>query len=249
MGKIKDRVGEKHLNNQGCEFEIIEYFNCNNCTVQFEDGYISKNVHYSNIKRGSVKNLYHREVCGIGYIGEGIYKCRYKKELAKEYRTWADMLKRCYDRKELEKHPSYKDVIVCEEWHNFQNFAKWFEENYNPETMDGWHLDKDILVKGNKIYSPETCTFVPHEISMLFRKIKGNKYPTNISKKGKNFQVQLRKSNSNHYVGCFDSIEKAFQNSKIAKENHIKEMADKWCAKITKVCYQALYNYQVEITD
>lgn len=66
------------------------------------------------------------------------------------------MLNRCYNEKCQEKHPSYIECTVCDEWHNFQVFAKWHEENY----INGFHLDKDIRIKGNKTYSPSACSFV-----------------------------------------------------------------------------------------
>ena len=78
------------------------------------------------------------------------------------YVIWDNMVQRC------KSHINYTDIVVCEEWLNFSNFTEWMESNYNPETMQGWHLDKDILVKGNKIYSPKTCCFVPQEINKTF---------------------------------------------------------------------------------
>ena len=82
------------------------------------------------------------------------------------------MLERCYSQKTQEKHTTYKECSVSEEWYNFQNFAEWMDKNYNYETMQKWHLDKDILFKGNKIYSPERCAFVPQEINVLFLPVK-----------------------------------------------------------------------------
>lgn len=90
-----------------------------------------------------------------GYMGKGKYKSRINGIQPKSYKTWLEMLRRCYCPKSLEKNPTYKDCKVCDEWHNYQNFAKWFDETY----IEGHHLDKDI--KGNgKLYSPSTCTWV-----------------------------------------------------------------------------------------
>ena len=72
------------------------------------------------------------------------------------YDTWVGMIRRCYSEKSLIKRPTYKDVTICEEWYNFQNFAKWFENNY----VEGLHLDKDLLSKEKKIYSPKSCCFI-----------------------------------------------------------------------------------------
>ena len=118
--------------------------------------------------------------------------------------------------------------------------------------MEGWCLDKDILVKGNKVYSPETCCFVPNEINILFTK--GNScrgaLPIGVRKrKNGKYLTQITKNSKNIHIGIFNTPEEAFQAYKVAKEDYIKKMADKWRDKISNRAYQALYNYQVEITD
>ena len=178
MNKNKEnRTGEAFISTSSQVFKIIEYINCNNCTIQFEDGYILHNQIYKYIKIGYVFNPYFKTYYGIGFLGEGKYNTR--KDV-KGYTTWVNMFRRCYDIKVQERQPTYKDAIVCEEWYNFQNFAEWFENNY----VEGWHLDKDILVKGNKIYSPETCCFVPRDINNLFLLRKNNRgdYPIGVKK-------------------------------------------------------------------
>ena len=73
------------------------------------------------------------------------------------YKVWHSMMNRCYSKKYHSKFPTYQNCSVCNEWTYLSNFKRWFDENY----VDGYVLDKDILVKGNKVYSPETCCFVP----------------------------------------------------------------------------------------
>ncbi len=75
---------------------------------------------------------------------------------SRAYSRWNSILMRCYCNSYHERFPTYKDCTVAKEWHNFQNFAKWFEENY----IEGYHVDKDIKVKGNRVYGPDTCIFV-----------------------------------------------------------------------------------------
>src|SRR3972149_480728 len=127
---FKDRRGEKFITKQGYEIEIIEYFNALNCTVQFDDNIIIKNKTYDNIIKGKIENPNHRTVFGIGYIGFGKYLPTYKGKMYKNYNIWKSMIQRSYCQKTQEKSPSYKVVSVCDDWHNFQNFAAWFEENY-----------------------------------------------------------------------------------------------------------------------
>jgi len=186
-------------------------------------------------------------VNGVGSFGIGIYKSEVNNEATKEYDTWSKMLQRCYNEKYREKYPTYKDCTVIKKWLNFQIFAKWFEENY----VEGWQLDKDILLKGNKIYSPETCCFVPSEVNNLLLKsgkIRGE-YPIGVSKRNKNFISQLKCGGKKVHLGMFSTPEEAFQAYKKAKEFYIKQIAEKYKIQITRECYEALINYKIEITD
>ena len=241
-----EKVGQKFTTNEGYTIEIVDYFTSTNCTVLLNDGTILENKAYNDIKRGQVKNPNKLIKLGVGYIGVGDYSSA--KHL-KAYKKWYNMLNRSYN--DVDDFKSYKDVTVCEEWHNFQNFAKWFYENYNPETMQDWQLEKDILVKGNKIYSPETCCFVPQDINAMF--IKSNntrgKYPIGVHKGGNKFIAQLIIRGVVLAIGTYNTPEEAFQIYKKAKEQYIKEVADKWKDLIDPKVYKALYNYQVEITD
>lgn len=107
-------------------------------------------------KNGSVKDKLYPSVYGVGFIGEGDHKPSVNGKNTKCYISWSRMLERCYSAKLHKKYPTYSDCVVCEEWHSFQNFASWYKDNY----VKGCHLDKDIKIKGNKVYSPKTCSFV-----------------------------------------------------------------------------------------
>lgn len=101
-------------------------------------------------------------VYGIGYVGNGEYVTRKGSVHTTAYDKWHGILERCYSPNASVKHPSYRDCYICDEWMNFQVFAKWFYENY-PDDGISYHIDKDIKVKGNKVYSPSTCLFVTPE--------------------------------------------------------------------------------------
>ena len=81
----------------------------------------------------------------------------------KFYGTWKNMIHRCYSDKFQIRYPTYIGCSVCDEWLVLSNFKEWFDANY----LDGMALDKDILIPGNKIYSPEACSFVPQYINSL----------------------------------------------------------------------------------
>ena len=79
-----------------------------------------------------------------------------KRVMCPYYRTWKSMLNRCYDHKYQERQPTYKGCHVYPEWISFMNFRKWMMT----QDWAGKELDKDLLVRGNKVYSPMTCAFV-----------------------------------------------------------------------------------------
>lgn len=79
----------------------------------------------------------------------------------KAYKCWNHMLERCYSESLHSKFPTYKDCKPCDDWLLFSKFRDWYDKNY----IDGYYLDKDLLVKGNKIYSPDTCVFIHKTIN------------------------------------------------------------------------------------
>jgi hypothetical protein len=249
MAKRIDRIGEQKHNNQKIIMSIIEYKNSNNINVKFEDGFIVENTTYQCFCEGTIKNPRLPFLYGLGYVGEGNYKSRDLKKQTPYYVKWFNIFERCYS----DVYPSYKNTEVCEEWYNFQNFAKWYEENWKSDYMNSkWSLDKDILVKGNKIYSPETCCFIPQEINCLFPikpKTINSNLPIGVKIKGNKYEAAIRKNNKDCYLGLFNTPEEAFQAYKVAKEQHIKELTKKWRHFLSKNVYNALINYKIEITD
>ena len=157
--KNKERLSEIKKNTFGTEMKIVEYNSNKDITIEFQDKYkIKVKTNYRNFEKGIIKNVYDKSICEVGYLGDGKYN---HKDYPEIYETWSGMIKRCYDKKRQEKQPTYRNCIVCDKWHNFQNFAKWWEENIYECNNEKMVLDKDILIKGNKIYSPETCIIAP----------------------------------------------------------------------------------------
>lgn len=261
MGRNKiDRTGEINYNTFGSKMIITRYRKNNDIDVYFtEYDWTAKNVIYGNFKKGNIKCPYERSVYGVGYIGEEKYKISENSKQSKCYKVWSKMLQRCYDEKLHEKRPTYKGCKVCEEWLCFQNFAEWYYNNYYEIESERMCLDKDILNKGNKLYSPENCIFVPNNINMLFTKRdnKRGEYPIGVHyhKRNKKFQASFNiydfKENKNKsvFLGYYENIEKAFEVYKEFKEKHIRKVADYYKDQIPSKLYDALYTYEVEITD
>ena len=249
-----DRTGEEGYNNFGSKMIIIKSNGNNDIDILFPKyKYIIKNRMYTDFKKGKISCPYEPRVYNKGYIGEGKYTISKNGKYTNAYKTWKNMLERCYDEKFQNKNPAYKNCEVCEGWHNFQNFAKWYEENYYEINNQKMCLDKDILIKGNKIYSPNTCIFVPSNINNLFVKnnAKRGSLPIGVYYYKRNGKFKAQCSNGNKYInlGTYDTPEEAFQCYKQFKENYIKQVADEYKPYIPKELYDAMYRWEVDIDD
>lgn len=250
-----DRIGEKAVNKLGSNMIIIGYRKCSDIDVYFPYyNSVVKNTRYDHFKDGSIKCNYEPRICGVGYLGEGKYKMSENGKDTRCYDIWHNMLRRCYDYKIKKKHETYKDCVLCRDWLNFQNFAKWYEENYYEVDEQVMHLDKDILYKGNKIYSPETCVFVPQNINAMFTKsdkVRGQ-YPIGVCyyKWTNKYQSSCCDGRKNRIsLGYFDTPEEAFYAYKNCKEKVIKQVAEEYKNKIPYKLYKAMYDYKVDIND
>ncbi|UUV46298.1 hypothetical protein [Bacillus phage vB_BanS-Thrax2] len=253
MGKFTDRRGEINFNKYGSKLVVVEYKNANDIVVEFENGY---KVHttYQNFKKGNVKSVYDKSVFNVGYIGEGNYKPSINSKDTHCYSLWVQMLRRCYDKKLQEKQPTYKDCKVVNEWHNFQNFAQWYNDNYYKIEGKQMQLDKDILIKGNKTYSPETCVFVPKNINVLFVKAdtRRGKFPIGVSycKHNQRYKSECHDGTGTKiFLGYSKTPTDAFEIYKSYKELVIKDVANDYLGKIPMKLYRAMIAYDVEIDD
>lgn len=137
-------------------FKVVDYVNSSSILIKFiETGY-ETTVQITQLKKGNVKDRLKPSILGVGFIGDGKHKSRINGKNSKAYQVWKSMIFRCYCKKAQVKSPSYIGCSVTKEWHNFQVFAKWFYQNH----IEGYQIDKDIKVEGNRVYSPDTCLFV-----------------------------------------------------------------------------------------
>jgi len=145
-------------NNYGY-FKIIKIHSYSKIDICFEKTNYILTTNGSHIRSGSVKDPFYPKICGVGFFGNH----KFTNTNRKIYDIWKIMIKRCYSDN---PYKSYINAIVCDDWHNFQNFSKWCDNNY----IDGYQLDKDLLVENNKKYSSNTCVFVPRWLNNLFHK-------------------------------------------------------------------------------
>ena len=258
MSKIVNRIGEENYNSFGSKMIIKEYRNNKDIDVYFpEYDWIFEHTIYQSFKKGEIKCPYEPRYYGKGYLGEGKYKMSINGKHTDEFDIWYEMLRRCYDPKFHKKHPTYKGCGVEEYLLNFQHMGEWLGENYYEVPGETMCLDKDILYKGNKIYSRETCIVVPQRINTLFVKsdnARGDNPIGIIPRPSGNYQAYC----NNGYgklicLGTYSTKEEAFQTYKVYKEKLIKEVIDSYEGKIPEPHYSrlrdAMYNYKVEIDD
>lgn len=161
------QVGSVHKSKNFGELTIVKYTGKYDVDVEFLETKCRIKTYSSNIRAGSVKDPMQPTVYGVGFIGVGNYTPTENNIHTKAYKQWGSMLERCYSERWHKKKPTYIGCTVDKYWHNFQNFAKWHEENY-PNDGGSYQLDKDIKVKGNKVYSERTCTLVTNEENAAF---------------------------------------------------------------------------------
>ena len=176
--KMKDlkeiRIGERFVNTHGNKFEIVDYDGIYEVTVKFDGcGYTTKTT-YQYCQLGNVGSPYDKTQCGVGCIGlksDGSYPILYiNGKATRAYQLWCSIINRCYNEKQLKKRPRYKKCRVSDRWLVFANFLEDLHliPNYELWLEDrDYELDKDILQPGYefKVYSLETCMFVPSEVN------------------------------------------------------------------------------------
>lgn len=241
-------IGDFFITNEGCRVQVVNYKNKRCITVRFDDGY-EKRTEAGQLKNGTIKNPFLPNVAGVGYTGDGSHKTYSRGKKTRPYSIWQRMLLRCYDENDIEKNPSYRGCIVCETWHNFQNFAEWYYQQSNSNKI-GFQLDKDLLKVGSRMYSPETCSFVPKDINVLLtdhRSARGlwpqgvHYYETN-----KKYVAQLNCGKGvRKNLGSYETPEEAFAVYKREKEKFIKEQADKYKDVLHPKVYENLMNWEI----
>lgn len=245
------KVGDTFTTNSGCTVKVIVYENSRNVTVEFQDEHrhTVKTI-LTNIRLGNVKNPYLPSVWGMGYIGYGRYKTRKDGKASLEYQTWKDMIERCYNTSFHATRPTYIGCSVCLEWLNFQVFAEWYTNHLFYGL--GYHLDKDILVEGNKIYSAETCCLVPAALNGLLNdrsNDRGN-HPQGVSwyKQSSKYFAQISIDGKRKYLGFFHCPHEAEAVYKKAKQDYVKIKIEEWKGRVEDCVITALYR-EIERLD
>ena len=248
----KDCVGKVCKSKSSGDFKILKYNDAKDVEIQFLKTGFEASATLGNIRNGKVKDRYSPSVFGVGITGTK-YPTNEGGVNTKEYALWKNMLKRCYSDTCKKKQPTYKDCEVSENFKYYEYFYDWCQNQVGFGNQD-WQLDKDLLIKGNKVYSEDSCVFMPQEINSLLVKCTASRGEHLIgvcwSKTNKAFRAMVRRNKGKReHLGLFNTELEAFNAYKQAKEAFIKEQANKWKSQIDDRAYEALMNYTVEITD
>lgn len=214
---------------------------CKDCGYQFKQSLSSqiagvgcprcKAIATSKRSKGKPLFLLRKPVCGIG-----IYDCEDVCAHSPIIAIWREMIKRCNNDVKKTHRPTYQDCKVCDDWLVFSNYKKWYEEHY----VEGFQVDKDLF--GGKLYSPQTCVFLPSEInSFLVVKNGKNGLPTGITRNETAYLVKC----GNVYLGAFKLLDDAKNEYIKEKKKQLLFLANKWKDKIEKRAYDALVNLDI----
>lgn len=247
-----ERLGETRMMNCGELAFIVKYNNSTDITIQFQKTKELVKCTYGSFANGTVKSHFTPSRYGVGIVG--LAETTENGKVLPSYICWSDMLRRCYDVTYKKGLPTYKDCYVCDEWLFYPNFKKWYDENYYECNGERMELDKDILCKFNKEYSPDKCVFVPHSLNSLFTKRNSDRgeLPIGVRKLGKKYcaSCNIGKRDDKKHLGTYETPEKAFYDGyKPFKEQFIKDKANEYKEKIPTNLYEAMCNYTVSITD
>ena len=247
----KIRVGDIYESNSCGLFKVVSIETLKKVTVEFLNTGYTVVVQVGQIRLGTIRDRFKKDAKTSAFLGESSIVDD-NGDILREHTMWANMLSRCGNVQG--NSPTYKDCGVSDNFKHFSYFKEWCNKQIGFDRED-WHLDKDILIKGNKLYSEDTCCFIPREINNLLtmrKRFRGNDCPVGVhwsnSKNRYVAQVSVSGGKRKH-LGCFTNAQEAFLVYKQAKESYIKEVAEKWKDQIDPRVYEALVSWNVEEGD
>ncbi|MGF1759334.1 hypothetical protein L4D76_15610 [Photobacterium sagamiensis] len=218
------QTGTVHNTNVSGQLIIEEYKAANDVRVKFIDTGYRESFSSGNIRKGAAYDPMAKRYYNVGFIGIGRHKTAYVTDnpylpgetRSPAYDAWSGILKRCYCPKSLAKRPTYSNVKVDKIWHNFQNFADWFEK----QDWRGKAVDKDLLALGvNKVYSPDRCVMLSKRDNSMLNTLGYIKLVDKTKTSGK-CRIIISKT----YDEFDDAIEYAVQNELALRASIFKKI-------------------------
>ncbi len=244
------KIGQTKISNQGFLMTIVDYIDSKHIVIEFNDRYKTHKIdEYTDFKKGNIQNpsvnvLYRKFIA---------YKDDIKQNpLAFEkYRAMAD---RCYG-DQTGNNKVYKGCQICEEWYQFENFVKWFNENYYQIENETMELDKDIFGNG-KLYSPQNCVFITHKLNSWFTRTRTKKRPRTLLAQTLPIGVTIHKTKNGTIRyrvvdlpknQLFDDINEARKAYCNFINQQYKDYANIHKTQLPKKLYDYLVNYNMAI--
>lgn len=241
-------LGNVYPTNSEGDVLVVGYEGYKKVLVKFSDG-TQTYCRAADLLNGEVWNPNRPRLYGVGFFGQGPH-IHGGKRAKREYRCWRSMMERCYSERYQQQKPTYGECSVDTQWANFQEFAEWCQWQVGFDK--GWHLDKDILIKGNKIYSPDACVFVPNEVNCVINMQKSTRglLPVGVTyaQQGK-YRAQWQEGGVQRYSPVMSDPMKCFKIYKENKERVVKNLAEKWKGLIDDRVYYSLMSFEVLVDD
>lgn len=229
---------------------VIRLRDCYRVTIEHTD----HNKHRSDVtpgqlRRGAIRNPYKPRIFGVGFTGVGIHAATSCGRDTRPYTAWVRMLERAYSTEKQKTNKSYIGCAVAAEWHNFQNFADWYASQ--PFSGQGFQVDKDILLPGNKIYCAEFCRLVPARINkiLLDNPDRRGAHPVGVTFYAGKYVSHLSRDGRRYHLGRFATPEEAFKAYKAAREDYIISSAERDRDSLPLEIYEALMRHKISIND
>ena len=232
------------------KYTVIKYNSGKDVEIEFERTKGKLVTSMNNIQKGSVRDGMAATVLGVGITG-GL-QVRFGDKYDPAYNVWKAMLVRCYSEGYLKRFPSYIGCEVSDYFKFYPNFKNWYysQENLGKTNLE---LDKDILIKGNKVYSPNTCCLVPLEVNtaLTLKALHRGEFPLGVSYKDSisKYSANISEYGESKHIGYFFTQESAFEAYKVRKETYLKALADKWKDCLTNEAYLSLKTWGVTEYD
>ena len=237
------KAGDIGYTNGGCQYKVIEYVGNSRYLIEFQDEFKHRMIaRGGRLQEGKIANPYFRGFNGQGYIGVGKYNSNPKRNPA--YFKWMSIWRRIGQI----GNPAFASYIDCTmdvRWESLQDFSEFYHNC--PYRQDGWELDKDIMVPGNKIYGPDTAAYVPKELNLFFvQRQKKSNLPRGVSNNKKSLSAQIHIEGKLTILGIFYTVESAYMAYKEAKEKDAGRLADKYEGLVDPRVIKALRNFKVD---
>ena len=202
-------------------YKVLKYNSWSSVEIEFVGTGYRTFVNQCCINTGNIKDYMLPSVFGVGFLGGSEYNIT-NSPIA--YSIWTDMIRRCY--MEDKRFSNYIGHTVCEEWHNFQNFAKWcsLQNGFGDKDLKGkrFNLDKDLFSHGN-LYSPQTCCFLPPSLNNMIKYFSVNSsYTVRLRNSGK-WTPRCYRNGREVSLGTFSEKSYAVDKAKNFNRNKILE--------------------------